>query len=331
MSPFRIIAGSGRSGTTWVLDVIAESNYLRPIFEPLGPLRSRNKRYAYRFISECEELPALKKKMESIRIGSYRSLWSDYRMPPSRLYPGVVALSSTEHAKVYWRYWKKLYKNYLFFRDRVDRPEVIAKFIRANLMLGWLSRNFNTRIVMLLRHPGAVVESQLRLGPEEWDPYLRLEQYKSDASLQSCYLKQYCSLLSQSMTPAQAHTVNWCIENQIPLYEAKTNGYVIVFYESLMENPEKEWNRIVQGLGLKNVPKKELIGQASQQASIHWSRCSSAKNNYTLWRERMDKKTLDEVAGIMQAMNVSVYDPYDPLPRFERFYTSPNRNKTREE
>ena len=37
MNDLLIIAGSGRSGTTWVLDAVAEANQLRTKFEPLGP------------------------------------------------------------------------------------------------------------------------------------------------------------------------------------------------------------------------------------------------------------------------------------------------------
>jgi hypothetical protein len=48
--PIRIIAGSGRSGTTWVLDALAEANALRPVFEPLHPLAIPQARpFAYRY------------------------------------------------------------------------------------------------------------------------------------------------------------------------------------------------------------------------------------------------------------------------------------------
>ena len=46
-----IIAGSGRSGTTWILDVIAESNNLRTVFEPLQPYGvPEAQSYGYRYL-----------------------------------------------------------------------------------------------------------------------------------------------------------------------------------------------------------------------------------------------------------------------------------------
>ena len=51
-----IVAGSGRSGTTWVLDAIAETNNLRTIYEPLNPAgvpEARN--YGNLYLSENEE------------------------------------------------------------------------------------------------------------------------------------------------------------------------------------------------------------------------------------------------------------------------------------
>jgi len=41
MHGMKLIAGSGRSGTTWVLDALADANDLRPVFEPLHPMVSR--------------------------------------------------------------------------------------------------------------------------------------------------------------------------------------------------------------------------------------------------------------------------------------------------
>src|SRR5262245_32752648 len=57
--PIRIIAGSGRSGTTWVQDVLADANALRPIFEPLHPLAvPQADPFAYRYLRPAVEQAA---------------------------------------------------------------------------------------------------------------------------------------------------------------------------------------------------------------------------------------------------------------------------------
>ena len=48
-----IIAGSGRGGTTWILDSIAEANNLRTIFEPLNTVFvPAAKPFAYRYVRD---------------------------------------------------------------------------------------------------------------------------------------------------------------------------------------------------------------------------------------------------------------------------------------
>ena len=60
-----VIAGSGRSGTTWILDVLAEANNLRPVFEPLNPYGVNEARdFGNRYVRENANEPELKCFME---------------------------------------------------------------------------------------------------------------------------------------------------------------------------------------------------------------------------------------------------------------------------
>ena len=62
----RLIAGSGRSGTTWVQDALAAANDLRPVFEPLHPAVSEiGARYAYRALSRNDEHPELQRFLQT--------------------------------------------------------------------------------------------------------------------------------------------------------------------------------------------------------------------------------------------------------------------------
>ena len=65
-----IIAGSGRSGTTWIQDVLAEANQLRTVFEPLHPQGvSRARGLAYRYIEADEESPDLQHYFDDLLAG----------------------------------------------------------------------------------------------------------------------------------------------------------------------------------------------------------------------------------------------------------------------
>jgi hypothetical protein len=122
------LAGSGRSGTTWVSEIINHRNGYRLIFEPFHPgicKNFRRKQYL-RPDDRREEYLGLARK---VLTGGLRSSWTDR-----------------------------------FNRKFVARRRLI-KDIRANLLLGWMRENFpGMPIVLLLRHPCAVAASRLALG-----------------------------------------------------------------------------------------------------------------------------------------------------------------------
>ena len=313
--PVRVIAGSGRSGTTWVLDAVAHANRLRPVFEPLHPYAvPAAASYAYRYLPEDTEVPTLKAFLSQVFGGDFRSVWTDYRVRPDRLRLKRDVFFSIAGIKQYRRRWSKLIRNYREYRTVVARREVLVKFIRANLMLGWLRRTFDARIVFLLRHPAAVVESQLRLGGDDWEPYEHLARYRGDAEFQRSSVGRYDTLLEADLSPAEALTTIWCIENQHPLEQAERTGYEVVFYEHLIEEPEREWCRVVRALGLSGLPDAGLLTKPSQQASREW-RTQRLTNDYRRWMDRISPPVSAEIDSVLRRLGVSVYAVGDPLPR----------------
>ena len=90
-----VVAGSGRSGTTWVLDTIASENQLRTIFEPLHPVVVKGGlSNACRYLPDDVEDMQLRNFMEDVFLGNYHSMWTDYRVRPDRLREDLKSLST---------------------------------------------------------------------------------------------------------------------------------------------------------------------------------------------------------------------------------------------
>lgn len=71
-----IIAGSGRSGTTWVLDSLADVNRMRTVFEPLNPAGAPAAApMAYQYIEAAADAPELMAFMERVFSGNMRCLY----------------------------------------------------------------------------------------------------------------------------------------------------------------------------------------------------------------------------------------------------------------
>jgi hypothetical protein len=182
-------------------------------------------------------------------------------------------------------------------------------------MLDWLHRNFNPRILFLMRHPGAVVESRLRLAGKVWDPYQVLDRYRRGLPAWGEYATRYKGVLSRDLSPAQALTTIWCIENQLPFEQAHQNGYVVVCYETLLGNPGPEWKRITQELGLTNVPGLDMVEKPSQQSSSQWKGQTYGETSYNRWIERISKRALCEMEEILKELDVAVYEAHSTHPK----------------
>jgi hypothetical protein len=206
------LAGSGRSGTTWLSEVINYRDEYRLVFEPFYPEKVR----AFESFSRRQYLRPDDRREEYLGparaalTGALRSCWTDR-----------------------------------FHRVFVARRRIV-KDIRANLLLGWLRANFpGMPMVLLLRHPCAVVESQLRLG---WRDDALDDALAQDALIQD-HLHPFESAIRSAQDPFERRVFLWCVENYVPLKQLAPGEIHLAFYERLLTDPEDEFGRLFSSLG----------------------------------------------------------------------------------
>jgi hypothetical protein len=312
----RFVAGFGRSGTTWVQDVLAQANSMRAVFEPLHPgIDKRARPFANRLIRADEEVPELEAFWRQYFSEPFHSLWADYRVLWPRLYPRFEGTGIATAIREAARYNRSVFGNYAKYRAQRHYDERITKCIRANMMLGWLRQRFDARIVFIIRHPVPVVMSQARVGGKAWDPFALLATYKSDPALVDRLPVPYRRLLSQRHDALEAFTLSWCIENTVALEDAATFGIPVVYYEQLIHAGEPEWRRIVAALGLESMPPDALIARPSQQAWGEKAHDAELVRKYALWMERVDSGIRERVRGILDSAEISIYCVDQALPR----------------
>lgn len=322
-STLRFIAGAGRSGTTWVLDALAEANNLRPIFEPLDPETSEvGRRYAHAYLTRSTDSTELLDMFTAAANGILKSTWTDYRIKSDKLRLNAEALRSMSGLHRYLHRWKRLAGLFVANRPVMRRADTLVKCIRANLMLDWIRGHMDAQIAFLIRHPGAVVESRLRLS-DRWDPSSLLAKYRDDEALCSGALEEFEPALQRPQTSAEALTTIWCIENLVPAAQAARNGYEVVFYEELLERPETEWRRLADGLQLNCVPATELLARPSQQAAVNWKRGGAGEsdfaNNHAKWQTRLNDAELRQIDMTLNAFHVDFYSVSEPRPDVDAF------------
>lgn len=308
----KIIAGSGRSGTTWVQDVMAEANNARPLFEPLHPAHMPTEALAYRTLGKDDEAKDMHRFFHKILDPDFRDYWCDYRVNERSVKLSFENLNSKSSIHRLLRRRKDLKTNRLRFGPLLDQQTTVMKIIRGNLMLPWLKQNLGADIALLVRHPCAVYHS--RLGGTSWDAFKLLEQYKSDILLGEMYLDEHRDYLNSGLSQSQAQVAVWCIENVVPIQKAGNEGYGVVHYEHLVECPDDSWQKVATFLNLPNIPETETTKRPSQMASSLWAETPITKGNYQRWVGDIPREELSLIGETLDQMGGGIYSADDPLP-----------------
>lgn len=266
-----LIAGSGRSGTTWIGEVVSASTVSRQIFEP--------------FIHTSQReliLPQHKRHFESCDRNLY--------------IPGEAGSCP--------RYDKDLLK---ILRGQVRRPwcdnplqygihrRRVIKAIRSNLLLGYLARRWpQIRYILVSRNPCSVVNSQLRfVADESWQPW-EPEYVLSQQDLMENHLQPFSDLLHSVQGHPQKLALKWCIENYVAQREtAGLDNVLQVRYEDLCNGPEY-WQPMVDFLSSPSW-QQDIFDQSVRQRSR-----TSHRNDAEIQNQRENWNNLEpaEIASI---------------------------------
>ena len=131
------------------------------------------------------------------------------------------------------------------FNEKLVARRRLIKDIRANLLLGWMRANFpGMPIVLLLRHPCAVVTSQLALG---WRDVLSETMEQED--LVEDFLVPMEAEIRAARGGFERRLFTWCIENYVPLRQFEPGEIQLCFYENILTQPERELPRLFSFIG----------------------------------------------------------------------------------
>lgn len=275
------ISGSGRSGTTWVAEVVNHRGDRRYLFEPLHPEEVRASRGfgAARYLRPGADGGAAGRLLERIVAGRFRSVWADR------------------------------------FNTRLRYRKRLVKEIHANLLLPWLARRFpGLKIVWILRHPLAVAASQGRM--EEGFP-ANPEALLADEKLMADHLEPFREVLATAEAPAERRAAIWCAQQLVPLRGLAPADAHVLFYEHLVTRPDRELTRLSEYLG---EPFGEEARAAVGKPSALSVPSSAVVRGTDPLRARLDAiapADRDAVLGVVERFGLSrLYGP-DPLPATE--------------
>lgn len=274
-----ILYGSGRSGTTWLEERIAGAILADVIFEPLHPeVNPVANKYAYRFIKPGDNAADLLHYIKQLLAGEVDSLWTRYRVLPSRLIPKYKTFTVKAELKSWLKRYLDLYRNYRIYRPNKAKSRKVIKLIRGNLLLPWLLSEMSDAVhIAIVRHPISVIESRMRLdllagnigliqGSNDWNAQRLINMYLQHGLPEE--LAAICSALPDldTLSELEQHCVLWCIENKLLLSTAHPS-LIIAKYEQLLVADSDAWKTIANKLAVDYKQLVENIKDPSQQTA----------------------------------------------------------------
>lgn len=271
------IAGSGRSGTTWLQELINHRRDHRIIFEP----------YARSVVPFCAHF----RRRQYIRVTDDSA---EYLDPTAKILSGDFRNDWTDQYNE-----RKVYKRRL------------VKDIRGNLLLYWLHKRYpSIPIVYIMRHPCAVMASQLRMG---W--HLDTADLLEQEELVEDFLGPLADFIARAPTRLDHLALIWCIENYVPLSQFRPGEMLPVFYEELLQHPAREIERIFGFLGRPVESSAfEQFKRPSAEARS-WSAVLRGTALLDSWRSHLDELQVGRILYFVRLFGLHRIYGRDTMPR----------------
>jgi hypothetical protein len=268
-----IVAGTGRSGTTWLAKIISSQLSCRVMFEPF------HARYVPDFRG-FEYFQYMRPEAEDGRLEAYchQVLSGRIRHP-----------------------WIDREVEVVFPRYR------LIKEIRMNLFLKWLAQRVpQVPVLFIIRHPCAVVQSRMQLG---WATDDDLAPFLVQDALVADFLTDKMDIIRRAESPEQKHAVVWCISNLVPLRQFTGTEWHVFFYENLVLQPEAEIPRMFAAIRQDFSPSVfATLGRPSSSTTSQGVAMFTSKG-IADWKNSMTVRQIDEVLGVVAAFGLdSLYD-----------------------
>ena len=307
------ISTGGRTGGTWVSQLVNFDGAYRLMFEPisrerllvtpeLAPLLPDNR---LQYIRPSSTDPELVRRAEAVITGRYRQPLTDqYNYTPR-----------------------------IVFNKR------LVKETKSNLWAKWLHGRFpQMPIMLLLRHPVPAVMSRyfkyFDLPPDQRssvdDPARRQRDYEmmtlGQPELLADHLAPFRAAIESARTVFAQRMVVWCIQNYVPLHQFAPGEVHLAFYEDFCLDPVGELRKLRGFLGeelradeVARIERRSTKPSSTfHRTAVHQFQEVAAIQGYeqiSKWMKRIQPDERREAADLLKAFGLeSVYSADDPKP-----------------
>jgi len=287
-----IILGFGRSGTTWISDIVSKSLGGLVLFEPFHPeVFKIAKESCYHNASNKNLLKEIKTHTKEFLSKKQNNKWLIRNHLSSNL-----EQVNADYANAIW-----------------ENCEIIGyKSIRQNLMIPWLYENVSSKIVFIKRDLLSVISSILKrkrfweeFGFDFHEEKFLYEIFESDTFpflKKDFLLTTYKSLKEDYLKM----TFIWVITHQIVEHDLQKLNLPIFNYSSFYETPYKATQDLLNYLGCKNKslhPSYIFTPSMLTLKTFHEFTPKEKLNNQNFWSTSLSSKQAKEITVLQEKLH----------------------------
>lgn len=278
-----IISGQPRGGTTWLAETMMTHPTTGIIWEPLHPKLMAKFDRTRELGSELGNFPFIPEAAKNEDLEEWMS--------------DVLSAKFIPYEYISWPPGAN--------NNLLEKKQWIVKFCRANRMLPWMVEHLDIRPpIFLLRHPCAVVSSQLR--HEAFD-YMGSTYEKDNGPYDELY-KKYEHILKSVNSEVGKLAAWWAMDNVLPLtHDYNNKKWVTVTYEELVSTPKQGFSRIYNGINME-MP-QNLITDLDRPSSTTkpGAMVLHGGNQLEGWTKKLKADEIDEILDIVHAFGIDIY------------------------
>jgi hypothetical protein len=281
-----LVLGTPRSGTTFLQETIAVAPRTYPVFEPMSPYHDARVGalgYPGGFVAVApgSRHDELRDVLDQILRGRRLTRWS------TRLRK-LKGLASADH--------------------------FVVKEVKLTRSVGWMAETFSsTRMVVIVRHPCAVVASMLH-ARGRWGTWTADEVAQR---LRGGYEDLAGRLLHDEQPQVVRLAAFWAAETSDVLDQTTAATAMIVTYEELLDEPMPTLNRVFAYLGLETPAGLERAIDQPSAMSTPLSAIRSGDDPLRAWQKRIEPSDRERILETVHAFGIDAYSA-DPMPDVSR-------------
>ncbi|KYK27253.1 hypothetical protein AYK20_08355 [Thermoplasmatales archaeon SG8-52-1] len=287
-----LLAGAPRSGTTWLMEIFEKIHGYSYVFEPFQP----------------EWFP------DSLKTGFKNRL---YLLPDLDWVKGEEYLKKIFTGKIVSL--SPLYKYRIeMLVNRIISSKLIVKSVRITRLLPWVEKRFELKkIFFIIRHPCAVVASQLKTGyvgyHNEFPPYdnrfPNLKEIINEASEMSFIKQSLIEKIKKIDSQEEILAVTWCLDNIVPLNEKNRKRDTLI-YEKLVTDGESELKKIFCSIG-EEKSLSSALDQMKIPSLLTFKDARDLIKNSNLqlakWKKSLSEKQIEKIIKIVNYFELNFY------------------------